>query len=107
MWSSLPHLFTSGEEAGQSSFSVSVTGQLRKAASEQGEGAGGQHLLAMLPDLLKQGEGDWSLERLERTLINAAVDKAGGNLSAAARTLGLTRPQLAYRLKRIVEAVAP
>jgi DNA-binding NtrC family response regulator len=32
--------------------------------------------------------------------LQAAVDKARGNLSAAARMLGLTRPQLAYRLKR-------
>ena len=103
----LPHLFTSGEEAGQSSFSLSVTGQLRKAASEQGEGASGQQLLAMLPGLLKQGEGDWSLDRLEQALINAAVDQAGGNLSAAARALGLTRPQLAYRLKKIQETEAP
>jgi len=27
------------------------------------------------------------------------VQRAGGNLSAAARTLGITRPQLVYRLK--------
>jgi DNA-binding NtrC family response regulator len=31
------------------------------------------------------------------------VDKARGNLSAAARSLGLTRAQLAYRLKRLQE----
>ena len=40
-------------------------------------------------------------------LIEIAVDKAHGNLSAAARTLGLTRPQLAYRLKRLHEADLP
>ena len=34
-------------------------------------------------------------------LIETAVDKARGNLSSAARMLGLTRPQLAYRLKRL------
>ena len=39
-------------------------------------------------------------------LIETAVDKARGNLSAAARMLGLTRPQLAYRLKRLHEADA-
>ncbi len=42
-----------------------------------------------------------SLEALEDTLIQQAVDRAGGNLSAAARALGLTRPQLSYRLQRI------
>lgn len=34
-------------------------------------------------------------------LIEAAVDKSHGNLSGVARMLGLTRPQLAYRLKRL------
>ena len=100
----MPHLFTSGEDAGQSSFSLSVTGQLRKAAADQEDGASGQQLLAMLPGLLKQEAGGWSLDQLEHTLIGAAVDQAGGNLSAAARALGLTRPQLAYRLKKIQEA---
>jgi transcriptional regulator with GAF, ATPase, and Fis domain len=38
-------------------------------------------------------------------LIETAVDKAHGNLSAASRMLGLTRPQLAYRLKRLHEDV--
>ncbi|HAT29609.1 MAG TPA: sigma-54-dependent Fis family transcriptional regulator [Janthinobacterium sp.] len=100
----LPHLFTSGEEADQSSFSLSVTGQLRKAAADSDEGASGQRLLAMLPGLLKRDAGGWSLDQLEHTLIGAAVELAGGNLSAAARALGLTRPQLAYRLKKIQEA---
>ena len=44
-----------------------------------------------------------SLEALEDTLINEAVDRAAGNLSAAARALGLTRPQLSYRLQRLRE----
>jgi len=41
-----------------------------------------------------------SLEDLESTLIERAVEKADGNLSQAARLLGMTRPQLAYRLKK-------
>jgi transcriptional regulator with GAF, ATPase, and Fis domain len=36
-------------------------------------------------------------------LLETAVDKARGNLSSAARMLGLTRPQIAYRLKRLHE----
>ncbi|WP_202333480.1 XylR N-terminal domain-containing protein [Mesorhizobium sp. L-8-3] len=43
-------------------------------------------------------EGDFSLSELERSAYKAAVDRARGNLSAAARLLGLTRAQLAYRL---------
>jgi len=47
-----------------------------------------------------------TLEQVEAMLIEAAVDKARGNLSAASRMLGLTRPQLAYRLKRLHDAAA-
>ncbi|WP_202313250.1 helix-turn-helix domain-containing protein [Mesorhizobium sp. L-8-10] len=36
--------------------------------------------------------------RTEGGACHAAVDRARGNLSAAARLLGLTRAQLAYRL---------
>jgi DNA-binding NtrC family response regulator/predicted hydrocarbon binding protein len=40
------------------------------------------------------------LEELESSLLQLAVSQSGGNLSSAARSLGLTRPQLAYRLKK-------
>jgi len=42
-----------------------------------------------------------SIDALEDGLIQQAVSTAGGNLSAAARLLGLTRPQLSYRLQKI------
>ncbi len=42
-----------------------------------------------------------SLDVLEDGLIRAAVQRNSGNLSAAARALGLTRPQLSYRLQRL------
>ncbi|PKO56544.1 MAG: sigma-54-dependent Fis family transcriptional regulator, partial [Betaproteobacteria bacterium HGW-Betaproteobacteria-19] len=41
-----------------------------------------------------------ALEDFEQTLLQRAVERAGGNLSAAARLLGMTRPQLNYRLKK-------
>ena len=44
-----------------------------------------------------------SLEALEDGLIQEAVARASGNLAAAARSLGLTRPQLSYRLQRLRE----
>ena len=47
--------------------------------------------------------GNLTLDRVEATLIESAVKTSSGNLSAAARVLGLTRPQLAYRLKRLQE----
>ena len=40
------------------------------------------------------------LDALERRLMQLAMQRAGGNLSHAARLLGITRPQLAYRLKK-------
>ncbi|WP_408354300.1 helix-turn-helix domain-containing protein [Paraburkholderia sp. RL18-103-BIB-C] len=40
-----------------------------------------------------------SLDDIETALLKSAVQRAQGNLSAAARTLGITRPQLFYRLK--------
>jgi len=40
------------------------------------------------------------LDAFEQALLNRAVERAGGNLSAAARLLGMTRPQLNYRLKK-------
>jgi DNA-binding NtrC family response regulator len=41
-----------------------------------------------------------SLDDLEDALIREAVSRSNGNLAAAARALGLTRPQLSYRLSR-------
>jgi transcriptional regulator with GAF, ATPase, and Fis domain len=47
--------------------------------------------------------GVMTLDQVEAMLLETAVDKARGNLSSAARMLGLTRPQLAYRLRRLHE----
>jgi len=45
-------------------------------------------------------DGLESLDNLVASLLEAAVERSKGNLSAAARLLGITRPQLAYRLKK-------
>ena len=44
------------------------------------------------------------LEAVERELIRRALSKAGGNVSRAARLLGLTRRTLQYRLEKMNEA---
>lgn len=44
-----------------------------------------------------------SLDDVEARVLNHAVTRAGGNLSQAARLLGLSRAQLAYRQKRSQE----
>jgi transcriptional regulator with GAF, ATPase, and Fis domain len=47
--------------------------------------------------------GVMTLDQVEGMFVETAVDKARGNLSAAARLLGLTRRQLSYRLSRLQE----
>lgn len=45
-------------------------------------------------------DGDFDLQAHEDRLLRLATERAGGNLVHAARLLGITRRQLAYRLKR-------
>ena len=68
---------------------VNESGQLQKNISAD--------FNSLYEDLQKKG---LSLEELEDGLLQEAVSRSGGNLSAAARTLGLTRPQLSYRLQK-------
>jgi DNA-binding NtrC family response regulator len=42
-----------------------------------------------------------AIEEVERDLIQAALNEAAGNISQAARTLGLTRRGLYLKLKRL------
>ncbi|MCK9898095.1 helix-turn-helix domain-containing protein, partial [Frankia sp. AgB32] len=67
----------------------------------QGPGAEGMADASGLYDAML-GQG-LHLEALEDGLLQEAVRRAGGNLAAAARALGMTRPQLSYRLSRIRE----
>ena len=43
-------------------------------------------------------------EQIEAMLLEKALQKANGNVSKAAKMLGLTRPQFAYRFKKINDA---
>lgn len=74
----------------QQRITVNESGELHLSASSDFE--------ALFEDLQRRG---LSLDVLEEGLIEEAVSKAEGNLSAAARTLGLTRPQLSYRLQKM------
>jgi DNA-binding NtrC family response regulator len=40
------------------------------------------------------------LERLERELIEQALERTGGNQTRAAQLLGITRPTLIYRMEK-------
>jgi len=53
-----------------------------------------------LLDTLGQLDQGFSIEGLESRLINEALQHNAGNLAAAARLVGLSRAQFAYRLKK-------
>lgn len=65
--------------------------------SPQPEHAGKSPIDGFLDDILNNAT---SLDEVESRLMQTAVERSKGNLSSAARMLGLTRPQLAYRLKK-------
>jgi DNA-binding NtrC family response regulator len=90
------HLFSCQSAPGEArEFGLGLDGNLDAAAWDTGK------------DLCEAVfNGVRTLEQVEAMLIETAVDKAHGNLSAASRMLGLTRPQLAYRLKRLHETAA-
>jgi DNA-binding NtrC family response regulator len=69
---------------------VSKSGRLAAGSSGQGQ--------VLLNDMMDR---KLSINAMERLLIQEAVDRSSGNISAAARLLGLTRPQLSYRLNKM------
>lgn len=101
------HLFTSGESIDTETFGIGDDGTLtasRSLLAQAGDtgGAGVERIARKVNNLLLGIGGDTeatSLDEIETALLKSAVQRAEGNLSAAARTLGITRPQLVYRLK--------
>jgi transcriptional regulator with GAF, ATPase, and Fis domain len=83
----LEHLFPNQPDAAQTG--LNAQGQLVRLPSAQDD--------ALSARILDSGS---SLEDIEARVLDHAVARANGNLSEAARLLGLTRPQLAYRQKR-------
>jgi DNA-binding NtrC family response regulator len=80
----------------------SCTGERNAEVGIDGEGAlagGARRTGRELCDAVFNGV--MTLDDLEDMLLQTAIDKARGNLSSAARMVGLTRPQFAYRLKRL------
>jgi DNA-binding NtrC family response regulator len=86
------HLFLSCNDVQPQEFGLDPTGGLDINSWETGKN-------------LREAvfNGALTLDQVEAMLLETAVDKARGNLSSAARMLGLTRPQIAYRLKRLHE----
>jgi transcriptional regulator with GAF, ATPase, and Fis domain len=90
------HLF-GGDEAPPARLELAPTGELRPIDSAADD-APPAALDDLIDALLDRRTG---IEALEQALIHSAVTRAGGNLAAAARLLGLTRPQLAYRFRKV------
>ena len=83
----LCHLFTAGEEVSAATFIVQKNGALR-ADDRLGEEE------ALQPSALP------ALADTEARMLRLALAEAGGNLSLAARLLSISRPTLAYRLRK-------
>ena len=102
-----PQLFTGGETFSDRQFSVSRDGALIKTDSahmlnEAASDRDAERVSRCLNSLLLGVEDDqdkMSLDDMETVLLKKAVDRAQGNVAAAARLLGITRPQMVYRLK--------
>jgi len=90
------HLFAQGGEVISPFLEVGHNGQLTESSRPQtpppssSAGSG----VPVIDQLLSS---DLPLDTLEAMIIEAAVERSDGNLSEAARKLGLTRAQLAYR----------
>jgi transcriptional regulator with GAF, ATPase, and Fis domain len=88
------HLFTSGERLDKNVLSVRADGHLAGAAGASPPQATPANRAA------PEGGGSGSLGQAEEALIRRALEQCAGNLSAAARVLGVTRAQLAYRARK-------
>ncbi len=104
-----PHLFTSGEMIGDGRFTISREGRL--VATDPAEFVADQtperdieRVSRRVSNLLfDQGDDTEtvSLGDIETVLLKKAVERAHGNLAAAARMLGITRPQMVYRFRHL------
>jgi two-component system, NtrC family, response regulator HydG len=107
-----PQLFTSGEKFDAPQYSVSRQGALVKADPgdlsppvqgnpdiERVSRRLSNLLLGTATTVESESDAQVSLDDIETVLLERALERANGNVSAAARTLGITRPQMVYRLK--------
>jgi two-component system, NtrC family, response regulator HydG len=101
-----PQLFTSGEKFSQQQFAVSADGALIQAdqhrliaapAADTEIDRASKHVSNLLNGI--ESDSKLSLDDIETLLLKQAVAAAQGNVAAAARRLGITRPQMVYRLK--------
>ena len=56
--------------------------------------------MQLAKELLKD---NFEMESFEEILVNTAMEQSEGNVSKAARLLGISRPTMAYKLKKMNE----
>ena len=97
----IAHIFRTEQIPADALYSVGSDGELSPNKMEVAPLVPGAQEFSYLDLLLAKNSGSaLTLEGLEQKVIEAVVDHAGGNLAAAARLLGLSRAQLAYRLQK-------
>lgn len=99
----LPHMFTSGETLPREILSVAMEGSAGTLSDNVAKTGAAPIPASLFETLIKwqtSTTGTISLEKLERDLIEEAVAQSKGNLSAAARLLGVSRAQVAYRCEK-------
>lgn len=84
------HLFTSGEEIDFPSFTINKTGRIAIEPDEEPTDV----------SILSASKIIASLEEAELAMVKAALKESHGNLSKAARQLGISRAKLAYRMQK-------
>jgi two-component system, NtrC family, response regulator HydG len=99
----LVHIFRNEEVSFDSLYSLDGQGELTNSPphnqdSELGSAADKNYI-----DLFTNANKNnpLTLDLLQQKVIEQAVEHSGGNLAKAARLLGLTRPQLAYRMQKL------
>jgi DNA-binding NtrC family response regulator/predicted hydrocarbon binding protein len=100
----LSHLFTSGESVTSVVLGLAKGGALSKIVI-QNEAAETGFSLAELSN--RAIDHKVTLESVEEALLEAAMQKAAGNITHAAQYLGITRAQMVYRLKKKAEDNGP
>lgn len=89
-WIELEHLFTHAGQFANWECLISASGNLENKPEPLST-------TTLIETILSSGI---PFEDLESSLLDEAVRRSEGNLAAAARLLGITRPQLQYRLKK-------
>ena len=92
----LRHLFSGGEQIDHSTYLLDKAGNLVANKSDPQQDAGVDEA-GVLDSVIDTGVG---YAGLEARLLERALQRSDGNLSAGARLLGLTRAQFEYRLKK-------